>query len=429
MRLLHTSDWHLGRTLYGRKRDEEFEQLLQWVVLTVRAQTIDVLVIAGDIFDTATPGTRAQRMYYQFLYQMVASPCRHIVIVAGNHDSAAFLNAPADLLKAFDVHVVGQACEDVSEQIVVLRDEHGQPQMVVCAVPYLRDRDVRTVALGETIEDKDRNLVQGIRDHYARVAQAARQVCLDLGCQVPIVATGHLYAAGGQVIEGDGVRDLYIGSLGQVHASMFSEVFDYVALGHLHVPQIVDGQSRIRYSGSPLPMGFGEARQTKSVCLVSFQVDPVSERLQPVIETLTVPVFQRLCQVRGNFGSIRQQIDLLAQSNESWWVEVIYEGHEVISDLRQQIEQLVVDSQVELLRIKTAARLNPRLVPVDQQESLDDLTPMQVFERCLDAYEVPATQRHAMQHTFEEALAMVRQGAQPAGHPSVVSQEDAHADT
>ncbi|AWB34439.1 exonuclease SbcCD subunit D C-terminal domain-containing protein [Orrella marina] len=407
MKLLHTSDWHLGRSLYGRKRDEEFAQFLQWMVQTVREREIDVLVVAGDVFDTATPGNRAQALYYQFLHQMVASPCRHIVIVAGNHDSPSFLNAPGDLLRAFDVHVIGQASTDVAQQVVVLRDEYGEPGMLVCAVPYLRDRDVRVVSAGESMQDKDANLVAGIRDHYEAIAQAAQDLRTSLGRAIPIIATGHLYTAGGQVLDGDGVRDLYIGSLGQVHARIFSDVFDYVALGHLHVPQIVDGQTRIRYSGSPLPMGFGEARQQKVVCQVTFDHDLTSDRFVPEVETIGVPVFQRLRQVRGDLQAITGQLEVLREDGQSCWIEVLYDGQEIVTDLRQRVEQAVADSPVEVLRVKVNGRSNPAMTSARQQESLEDLTPMDVFERCLEAYQVPDEQRSEMRHTYQEALALL----------------------
>lgn len=411
-RILHTSDWHLGRSLYGRKRDEEFTQFLDWMARTVQEREIDVLIVAGDVFDTATPGNRAQAQYYQFLHQMVTSACRHIVIVAGNHDSPSFLNAPAELLSAFDVHVIGQARDNVSDQVLVLRDPLGEPALLVCAVPYLRDRDVRSVTPGESMQDKDANLIAGIRAHYEAIAQTAISIRAGLECDIPIVATGHLYTSGGQVVEGDGVRDLYIGSLGQVHASIFSDVFDYVALGHLHVPQVVDGQSRIRYSGSPLAMGFGEARQQKFVYQVTFGRDSASERFQPIVDSIAVPVFQRLRQVRGDLASIMGQIEVLCDQQDACWIEVLYEGQEIVTDLRHRVEQAVADSPVEVLRVKVNARSNPVIRAVREQETLEDLTPMDVFERCMQTYEVPEQQRTEMRHTYQEALSLLENGAQ-----------------
>ncbi|MFO7704906.1 MAG: exonuclease subunit SbcD, partial [Halopseudomonas sp.] len=270
MNILHTSDWHIGRTLYGRKRYDEFEAFLTWLAQTIEDHAVEALLVAGDIFDTSAPSNRAQALYYRFLCRVAGSACRHVVVIAGNHDSPSFLNAPKELLKALDVHVIGSATPDPQDEVLVLRDQQGVVELMVCAVPYLRDRDIRTVAPGESVEDKEQKMLDGIRTHYAAVVSAAQQQRQACAATVPLVGMGHLFTAGGQTIDGDGVRELYVGSLAHVTAGIFPSSLDYVALGHLHVPQKVGGLEIIRYSGSPLPMGFGEAKQQKSVCLVSF---------------------------------------------------------------------------------------------------------------------------------------------------------------
>ena len=293
LKLLHTSDWHIGRTLYSRKRYEEFGAFLTWLADTIQQNEIDALLVAGDIFDTSAPSNRAQELYYRFLCRVAASCCRHVVVVAGNHDSPSFLNAPKELLKALDVHVVGSSTESPEDEVLVLRNEQDAPELIVCAVPYLRDRDIRVAEAGESVEDKERKLIDGIRTHYTAVAALAEQKREELGADIPIVGTGHLFTAGGQTVDGDGVRELYVGSLAHVTAGIFPACFNYLALGHLHVPQEVNGSKTIRYSGSPLPMGFGEAKQQKSVCLVEFHSTAAS------VQLIDVPVFQRLERVKG----------------------------------------------------------------------------------------------------------------------------------
>ncbi|MDO7711893.1 MAG: exonuclease subunit SbcD, partial [Pseudomonadota bacterium] len=259
MNILHTSDWHIGRSLYGRKRYDEFSAFLDWLVEAIAQQNVDVLLVAGDIFDTTTPSNRAQELYYKFLTRVANSDCRHIVIIAGNHDSPSFLNAPKSLLRALDVHVIGAICEQPDDEVLVLNDLTGLPELIVCAVPYLRDRDIRSVEAGESIDDKEQKLIDGIRQHYLDVCDLADQKRQTLGSDIPIIAMGHLFTAGGQTIDGDGVRELYVGSLAHVTAGIFPESIDYLALGHLHVPQKINDSELKRYSGSPLPMGFGEA--------------------------------------------------------------------------------------------------------------------------------------------------------------------------
>ncbi|ADJ29313.1 exonuclease SbcCD subunit D C-terminal domain-containing protein [Nitrosococcus watsonii] len=407
MRVLHTSDWHLGRTLYGRKRYEEFEAFLAWLAETIQQQGIDTLLVAGDVFDTSAPSNRAQQLYYRFLCQVAASSCRHVVIIAGNHDSPSFLNAPRELLKALDVHVIGSRCEDPRDEILVLADAQGTPALIVCAVPYLRDRDIRVAEAGESVEDKERKLIAGIRTHYATVAALAEGKREELGVDIPIVAMGHLFTAGGQTLDGDGVRELYVGSLAHVTAGIFPTSLDYLALGHLHVPQRVSGSDTIRYSGSPLPMGFGEAKQQKSVCRVTFDRDAGDSRAAAV-QLIDVPVFQKLERVTGDWDGIARCLRELSASGSAdesaIWLEVIYAGEAVIGDLRERLEAAISGTRMEILRIKNNRIIDRVLGQIHAEETLDDLNVDDVFERCLAAHEVPEDQRPELLAAYRETV-------------------------
>lgn len=398
MRVLHTSDWHIGRTLYGRKRYEEFEAFLTWLAETIQQNEIDALLVAGDVFDTSAPSNRAQELYYSFLCRVAASPCRHVVVVAGNHDSASFLNAPKQLLKALDVHVVGSSTESPEDEVLVLRNEQDAPELIVCAVPYLRDRDIRVAEAGESVEDKEWKLIDGIRTHYAAVAALAEQKREELGADIPIVGTGHLFTAGGKTVDGDGVRELYVGSLAHVTVRIFPASFDYLALGHLHVPQNVNGSETIRYSGSPLPMGFGEAKQQKSVCQVEFHSTVVS------VQLIDVPVFQKLERVRGDWDGISNRILELLATDTQGWLEVIYDGIEVIGDLRERLEAAISGTQMEILRIKNNRIIDRVLGQIYEEETLDDLNVNDVFERCLAVHEVPEDQRPELLRAYQETV-------------------------
>lgn len=397
MKLLHTSDWHLGQSLFGRPRHDAFAGFLDWLAETVHRQRVDVLLVAGDVFDTSTPGNRAQQLYYRFLGQMAASGCQHVVVVAGNHDSPAFLEAPRELLKALNVHVIGQCAADPADEVLLLEDRYGQPRLLVCAVPYLRDRDVRRVRPGESPEDKDRQLVAGIAGHYARVAEIARARRQALGRDLPLVATGHLFAAGSQPGERDGLRELYVGALGQVSAQIFPDCFSYVALGHLHLPQTVAGRPHIRYSGAPLPMGFGEAGQGKSVCLVAF------DGLEARVDCLAVPVLQHLVRLRGDWPALQAALQAMDPA-QPVWLEVIYEGQALISDLRERLARLVEGSALDILCVRNRPLSQQALGAARPGENLEELSVDDVFERCLDARQVPAAQRPALLRTWQETL-------------------------
>ena len=399
MKLLHTSDWHIGRSLYGRKRYDEFHAFLTWLVETIQNNEIDALIVAGDIFDTSAPSNRAQELYYRFLCKVAASTCRHVVVIAGNHDSPSFLNAPKELLKALDVHVIGNASEASPEdEVLVLCNEQNLPELIVCAVPYLRDRDLRVAEAGESVDDKERKLIDGIRNHYAAIAALAEQKRAEIGADIPIVAMGHLFTAGGQTVDGDGVRELYVGSLAHVTASIFPVSFNYTALGHLHVPQKVNGSETIRYSGSPLPMGFGEAKQQKSVCQVEFQGTAAS------VQLIDVPVFQKLERVKGDWDGISRRILELSATRSPAWLEVSYDGDEVIGDLRERLDAAISVTEMEILRVKNNRIIDRVLGQIHDEETLDDLNVNEVFERCLTVHEVPEDQRPELLRAYQEAL-------------------------
>ncbi|SHI09370.1 Exodeoxyribonuclease I subunit D [Desulfofustis glycolicus DSM 9705] len=400
--ILHTSDWHIGRTLYGRSRFAEFEAFLDWLAATIEREGVDVLLVAGDVFDTSAPGNRAQQLYYRFLCRVADSVCRHVVVIAGNHDSPSFLTAPRELLRALNIHVVGTVGDRLEEEVLVLATEEGVPEAIVCAVPYLRDRMIRSVEAGESVADKERKLVEGIREHYRVVVDRAETIRADLGLPIPIIGMGHLFTAGGQTIDGDGVRELYVGSLAHVPAGIFPEVLDYLALGHLHIPQLVGGCQARRYSGSPLPMGFGEARQNKSVCLVRFT--PAESLQPPLISTIAIPGFQRLERVTGGWQTIAGTIEELAAAGTQAWLEVVYDGEELIGGLRERLDEMVAGTDLEILRIKNSRLFTRVLEQNTSEERLDDLDVHQVFTRCLEINEVPGEQWESLRHAYREAV-------------------------
>lgn len=406
LNVLHTSDWHLGRSLHGQRRYEEFDAFLAWMLDTLRTQATDILLVAGDIFDTTAPSNRAMQQYYNFLRDAAASGCRHIVIIGGNHDSPTFLNAPRGILQTLNVHVVGAKTDDPADEVLRLDDSNGSPMALVCAVPYLRDRDIRSAEAGESIDDKEQKLLDGIRAHYHEVTAAAESLRAELEQQfdirIPLIGMGHLWTVGGQV--GEGVRELYVGSLAHVGTDIFPPVLDYVALGHLHVPQSVGGHENIRYSGSPLPMGFGEARQQKSLCLLKFNGRTAE------ISQINVPCFQRLRQISGNLAGLQAELKALLEEGIATWVEAVYTGDDIVPELRDRLLEVLVDDEqqlITLLRVKNQRISAQTLQAEDSDQTLDDLTPQDVFARCLDAHEVPDNQRQELLHLYHDVLRQV----------------------
>lgn len=400
MRLIHTSDWHIGRTLYDKRRHEEHAAFLDWLHVTIGKQRIDTLLICGDIFDTIAPGNRSLELYYSFLRRVADSGCRHVVVTGGNHDSPSLLEAPRKVLSALGVHVIGGATKQIEDEVIVLKDAKGEPEAVVCAVPFLRDRDVREVVGQETMEDKTSRLLAGIRGHYQRVTDHAETLRSKLGSPIPLIVMGHLFASGGKVAQGDGVRDLYVGNIAHVDPSMFTSSADYVALGHLHVPQKVGSSEIVRYSGSPIAMGFGEAAQQKEVILVDFQ----SDYLLPLIQPIAVPSFQALQSISGSIEEIEEAVLELVEKGSSVWVEIEYQGTLSSTALRQQLGALVDKTPVEILRLRNTLLLDQVLQPTEGQQTLDDLDEKEVFQRCLEQAKVEDVERIQLNQLYEEVL-------------------------
>ncbi|HKM14296.1 MAG TPA: exonuclease SbcCD subunit D C-terminal domain-containing protein [Marinospirillum sp.] len=409
MKILHTSDWHLGRSLYGRRRYDEFESFLDWLLITINEQKIDALLVAGDIFDTTTPSNKAQQLYYAFLAKVANSHCRHVVVIGGNHDSPSFLNAPKALLKALNVYVVGAMAENLDDEVILLhKKDSKEVEAIICAVPYLRDKDLRSVAAGETLDDKNRKLSEGLKNHYAQVVALAVEKRAALPKSeaglVPIIGMGHLFAAGAKTQEGDGVRELYIGSLAHIGKDAFPQAIDYLALGHLHVPQKVGGAEHIRYSGSPIPMGFGEAKQQKQVLMVSFHTATAAASTAPNIEIIPVPCFQTLVRLEGSLTLILSQLSQLKIEQSTAWLEIELTSQEVVADLREQIETAIQGSTMEVRRIKNKQVIDQVLRSVAVGESLDNLTVEQVFLRRLASRELTKADQQALTASFAEIV-------------------------
>ena len=404
MKILHTSDWHIGSTLYGRKRYDESEQFLQWLVETIKNQSIEALLVAGDIFDTSTPSNTAQELYYRFLNEASKTTCRHVIVTGGNHDSPSFLDAPKALLKAFNVHVVGSAAEREEDEVLVLKDAHNNPEVIVCAVPFLRDRDVRQSSEGESYRDKENRLVEGIISHYQKVYEEAHKEQNELGKSLPIIGMGHLFIVGSSIYkrsgEQSGERDLYVGSLGQVPADRLPH-FDYFALGQLHIPQKVAGSEIIRYSGSPMAMNFDEIHQQKSVVIVDIHDQNVD------IQTVPVPAFRHFEQIKGDWDSIEANLKRLKKESFAGWVEVIYEGQEAIGNLRERVYKLVENTSIEVLKIQNSMLFNAVMKQYEKEVELQDLNPADVFDQCLIDHGIPDDQKIVLKGLFSEVCRQI----------------------
>ncbi|HOL41241.1 MAG TPA: exonuclease SbcCD subunit D C-terminal domain-containing protein, partial [Methanospirillum sp.] len=329
------------------------------------------------------------------------SSCRHIVITAGNHDSPSLIAAPRELCKYLNITVIGSAPKKPEEMVLVFNDQDGMPELIVCPVPYLRDRDVRTTQAGESPEEKTANLLAGIKAQYHAIGRCAEMMREKIG-PIPIIATGHLFAAGGMTREDDGSRNLYLGTLACVGADAFPPCIDYLALGHLHLPQRVCGSDRIRYSGAPLGMGFGEAGQTKSVLMLD-----VHDSRTMSIREIPVPVFHRLSRIAGTLDEVMHNLDCMKTESVPVLVEVLLQDSQKIPDAHERFQSFCEGTRVEVLRVRPYRLPGQVLHPSHPEESLAELSPEDVFMRRMDAAQITGDDRDELLASFREIYRLV----------------------
>lgn len=402
MKILHTSDWHLGRTLYSKKeRHDEHAAFLNWLIQTIQDNSIELLIIAGDIFDTAAPNSTSQKMYYDFLINVKTIGCDNIVVIGGNHDSPSFLNAPKDILAALNVIVVGNSTDNIENEIILIKDKNNAPAVIVCAVPFLRERDISRFTEGENYTDRSNRINENIKKHYENIAEKAKELRKTLGVQIPIIATGHMSVAGGKRNDDDGVRETYIGNIEAVGSDIFPDIFDYVALGHYHIPSKI--KEHIRYCGSPIPMGFGEAGQKKLIHIIDFNTTNS-------IQTIEIPTFQKLESIKGDKNFIQEKMDALKKENISVWIEIIYNGNEIFPDLAKWVNEQVQNSNIEILKIQNRQFIDQMLTSSDTTDSLENINSLDVFDKLLQKYEIADEQKEQLKLAYNEIVNSINIG-------------------
>lgn len=382
MRLFHTSDWHLGQNLHGQERDFEHACFLNWLLSQLAARQPDVLLIAGDIFDTVNPPVKAQERLYDFIVSAhEQQPALTIVMIAGNHDSGSRIELPAPLMRRLRTHALGRVLWlddgqlDAERLMIPLPDASGRIAAWCLALPFLRPAEVTGAHLGD---DYLRGIGQ-VHEWLIEAANAKRHPGQAL------IAISHAHMAGGSVSE-DSERSLIIGNAEALPASLFGPSISYVALGHLHKPQKVNGEERIRYCGSPIPLSFSEISYPHQVLEVQLEGETLVS-VEPLLIPRAVnlqrigpaPLAEILSQLSG-----LPDVDLLADPQRQPWLEVRVVLDEPQPDLRQQIETALQGKSVRLVRI--SADYAGKGKGADEDDGLrlielDQLTPQELFSR------------------------------------------------
>ncbi|MGF1833972.1 exonuclease SbcCD subunit D C-terminal domain-containing protein [Photobacterium sanguinicancri] len=408
MKILHTSDWHLGHQLHGYSRDYEHQAFLDWLADTLEQHQIDALLVAGDIFDTANPPASAWRMFYRFLARLAKNmPQLDVVMIGGNHDSPSKLDAPHELLKAFDLHMVGGIHRhddgelDCDRMLVPLTNHSGEQTAWVLAVPFLRSADLRTDAL----EDDDDRLIKGVETLYAEMTVAARERCTD---QQALIGMGHAYMASGKLSEMSERRVLG-GNQHALPASIFADDISYVALGHLHLPQAVARKEHIRYSGSPLPLSMSERRYKHQIVVTELDGKNVSG-----IESILIPRTVDMLKVPTKPAPLDEvikalealDVDVLPREQQPFLeVHVLLDQPQAL--LREKVLQALDGKAVRLAKITPHYQQTEQENPLNQRR-LSEVSPQQVFALSW-AKKYEGEPSAAMTGAFESLLVQVEE--------------------
>ncbi len=388
MKVLHTSDWHLGIEFNEQNRDREFQQFLLWLLKTIKAEGVEVLLIAGDIFDTYHPSVAAQTLYYNFLGDLSKqTSCRHVVIISGNHDSISYLNAAKNILRDLNVYIVSGKPANLEDEVLLLKDPEGQLQLIVCAVPYLRRGDFTIDGKKMSLEEENEAFLRAYSHHYAQVKQIAEARRAEVAQEVPLIYMGHMYMRGSHISDKD--HESVIGTLEGIGNLDIKDSADYVALGHLHMAQSVFNRENWRYSGSPLHFSKSEIKggssqhSLKSVVIIDFEGRQVQK-----IELAEVPAFRDIRILQSNDAKeLKESLGNLIKEERPIWVFIDYSGeYKVGANLSSELQELVRSTKVKILTFKDEewSKLAAQSYSLQSERQVEEIGAAEIFQQFID---------------------------------------------
>ena len=401
MKILHTADWHIGKKLHKHELSEDFELFMEWLCERITELKVDLLLVSGDIFDLANPSSDARKQYYRALKRLRQLECR-IILTGGNHDSPAMLDAPRELLQELNMEVIGGLPENLADCIIPICDKFGKTELVIAALPFLRDPDLRTAAEGHSYEDRLQAVQQGIE----RIFLNAAELCKSKYPEVPALAMGHLFAAG--IETSDSEREIQLGNQAAFQASQFGNFFKYIALGHIHKPQRVNAPVPAFYSGSPIPLSFSERKDEKRILLIDTEIGWMPE-------SLPVPVFRKLKRLSGSLSELQEKLELLEEGyklesllevelkEENYNAEKIFQLDSLVSNFEKPGFRIVKH------RASFTNKLNGAGELYEETRQLEDLSPREVFLEMLSRQEYDQETRNEILSAFDEVLEKVQQ--------------------
>ena len=376
MRILHTADWHLGARFHDQERGDDEQHALTQILELSRAESVDAVLIAGDVFDTPNPGAEEQQRYYRALAALVREAgVGSVVVIAGNHDSGLRIEGPRDLLRNLEIHTVGRLGRqtDPAAAVVPLRDREGRERAVCAALPYLRDGDLRLPRTAESAGEASHRHARALALRYAEIRERAEERGL------PLVVMGHLTVRGG--LFGGGERTLAANAdSSQVSAAELAAGASYLALGHLHLPQALDDQPHWRYSGSLLPNGFDETQVRREVVVADLPDDggPATVRRIPLRP------YREYRRLRGSAEDVRRELEglpLPETDAPAPWCEATVELEGPQPGLARELAQLGREREWRLVSVRRQRQSQEPDPAEESAPSLEELQPEDVFRR------------------------------------------------
>ncbi len=395
MKILHTADWHIGKTLYKQSLREELNLFFEWMLDLIDRESVDVILVSGDIFDLANPANADKKLFYQTLSKLKDRNVQ-CIITAGNHDSPSLIEAPVELLKALNIHTIGYGYK-LTEQLITISDIDGNEVAHILAVPFLREGDLRKSQPGASYEDKIVGLREGIINHY----QMLKGMAEEANSSIPVIAMGHLYVQGAHL--SDSERDIHIGNLAGLSVEQFSNLFDYVALGHIHRPQKLNKEGTIRYSGSPIPLSFSERKDEKEVVLFDISDGHIINT-----KAMPVPVFKALKRVEGSLVEVRHQLDSYRSNNQlPTLIEIVV--REKVQDYSKVLEliELAQHASPHYDVINYRIQFEEQIQPLSEAgllEQIEDLNVKDVFFKRLESESLEEKMREEVIEAFDEVV-------------------------
>ena len=403
MKILHTADWHIGKILHKHSLQQEISLFFDWLLALIDKERVDLLLVAGDIFDLANPSAKDRKLYYQLLTNLNSRGIR-VIITGGNHDSVGLLNAPEDVLRALNITVIGGATKNIEDEIIIFEDDQGNAKLVLAAVPFLRDKDLRNHRTDEQYKNRTEAIRAGIKNHYELI----QEICSKKYPNLPLIGMGHLYAVGAEPSESE--RDIHVGNAAAVGAGIFRG-YDYVALGHIHRPQIISKNDFIRYSGSPIALSFSEKKDQKSVVLIELENNKLSEP-----KVIPVPKSRELKKISGSFQEVKEKLDKYQPSFAlPSFVELEINEDEFSAILLAHVDELknsyLDHGQFNILKARTFFKTGTKNTAdlFKAGESIEDLRPMEVFEKRLELENLESKKAELLKEAFQELLEQVVQ--------------------